>query len=181
MRSKGFFYHIKKVQGIKYVSLEFDGNIRNSTIGCKESKVICDAFKLARKRNLPVVAFIVSAGIRVTEGTMALMQMVKLTLAVKQHSKRGLLYIAIVGNPTLGGASASFVSLADIIIAKTDSVFGFSGKRIVRGTTLEQLPTDFQTAQYAKKYGMVDIVLDEEEIEDMVFKLLQLHKIRGVY
>lgn len=58
MRSKGFFYNIKKVQGIKYVSLEFDGNIHNSTIGCEESKVICEAFKLARKRNLPVVAFI---------------------------------------------------------------------------------------------------------------------------
>lgn len=177
MRSKGFFYHIKKVQGIKYVSLEFDGNIRNSTIGCEESKVICDAFKLARKRNLPVVAFIVSAGIRVTEGTMALMQMVKLALAVKQHSKRGLLYIAIVGNPTLGGASASFVSLADIIIAKEDCTYGFSGKRIVLSTTHEELPLDFQSSGFAKKFGMVDIVSSNDEIDSIVLKLLQLHDV----
>ena len=177
MRSKGFFYNIKKVQGIKYVSLEFDGNIHNSTIGCEESKVICEAFKLARKRNLPVVAFIVSAGIRVTEGTMALMQLVILTLAVKQHSKKGLLYIAVVGKPTLGGASASFVSLADIIIAKEDCTYGFSGKRIVLSTTHEELPMDFQASGFAKKYGMVDIVSSDDEIDSTVLKLLQLHNV----
>lgn len=177
MRIKGVYYSIKKLQGMKFVYLEFDSNIHYSTIGCKESSVICDAFKLARKRNLPIVAFIVSAGIKVTEGTMALMQMAKLVLAVKEHSKKGLLYIAIVGNPTLGGASASFVSLADIIIAKEDCVYGFSGKRIVQSTTHEELPYDFQGAKFAKKCGMVDIVSSDDKIDTTVLKLLQLHNV----
>ena len=95
--------------------------------------------------------------------------------AVKQHSNKGLLFISIVTNPTLGGASASFVSLADIIIAEKGATYGFSGKRIIEDTTHEKLSDDFQTAEYAKRHGMIDIVADRDEIKSLIGKLLRLH------
>ena len=131
---------------------------------------------LNTQRKIPVIAVVASGGIRVNEGTLALMQMAKMTAAVKQHSAKGLLYISVVTNPTLGGASASFVSLADIIIAEKHAVYGFSGRRIIEDTTHEQLPDDFQTAEYAKRHGMVDIVADKSEIKQIISKLLRLHE-----
>lgn len=73
-------------------------------------------------------------------------------------------------------SSASFVSLADIIIAEKDAIYGFSGRRIIEDTTHEQLPVNFQTAEYAKHHGMVDIVADKSEIKQIISKLLQLHE-----
>lgn len=145
------------------------------TIGVSEGEKITLAFEYAAKKKLPIVAVVASGGIRVQESTLALMQMVKMAAAVKQHSNKGLLFISIVTNPTLGGASASFVSLADIIIAEKGATYGFSGKRIIEDTTHEKLSDDFQTAEYAKRHGMIDIVADRDEIKSLIRKLLRLH------
>lgn len=161
--------------GIRIILIEFNKSNKMGAIGTIEGKKISKAFKYATKKKLPVVAVVASSGIRIDEGTLALMQMINMTAAVKKHSDKGLLYISVVTNPTLGGASASFVSLADIIIAEKDAVYGFSGKRIIEQTTQEQLPKDFQTGQYAKKHGMVDIVANKEEIKQSISKLLRVH------
>lgn len=161
---------------MKILLIQFDKSVKLGTIGVAESEKITSAFEYATQKKMPVIAVVASGGIRVNEGTLALMQMAKMAAAVKQHSAKGLLYISIVTNPTLGGASASFVSLADIIIAEKDTVYGFSGRRIIEDTTHEQLPEDFQTAEYAKRHGMVDIVADKSEIKQIISKLLRLHK-----
>ena len=158
------------------ILIQFDKSDKMGTIGVAESEQITLAFEYATQKKMPVIAVIASGGIRVNEGTLALMQMAKMAAAVKQHSAKGLLYISVVTTPTLGGASASFVSLADIIIAEKDAIYGFSGRRIIEDTTHEQLPEDFQTAEYAKHHGMVDIVADKSEIKQIISKLLQLHE-----
>ena len=160
----------------KIILVEFDKSDKMGAIGVAEGERITSAFEYATQRKLPIILVVASSGILVNEGTLALMQMVKMTAAVKQHSDMGLLYIAVITNPTLGGASASFVPLADIIIAEKDAVYGFTGKRIIERTTCEDLPNDFQTAEYAKLHGMVDIVADKSEIRPIILKLLQLHK-----
>ena len=152
------------INKVKILLIQFDKSNKMGTIGVAESEKITSAFEYATQKKIPVIAVVASGGIRVNEGTLALMQMAKMTAAVKQHSAKGLLYISVVTNPTLGGASASFVSLADIIIAEKYAVYGFSGRRIIEDTTHEQLPDDFQTAEYAKRHGMVDIVADKSEI-----------------
>ena len=153
------------INGVKILLLQIDSSHKMGTIGVTEGEKITLSFEYATKKKLPVISVIASGGIRIQEGTLALMQMVKMAAAVKKHSDKGLLYISIVTNPTLGGASASFVSLADIIIAEKDAVYGFSGRRIITDTTHEQLPNNFQTAEYAKQHGMVDIVADKAEIK----------------
>ena len=161
---------------VPIILIQFDKSDKMGTIGVAESEQITLAFEYATQKKMPVIAVIASGGIRVNEGTLALMQMAKMAAAVKQHSAKGLLYISVVTNPTLGGASASFVSLADIIIAEKDAIYGFSGRRIIEDTTHEQLPVNFQTAEYAKHHGMVDIVADKSEIKQIISKLLQLHE-----
>ena len=164
------------INKVKILLIQFDKSNKMGTIGVAESEKITSAFEYATQKKIPVIAVVASGGIRVNEGTLALMQMAKMTAAVKQHSAKGLLYISVVTNPTLGGASASFVSLADIIIAEKYAVYGFSGRRIIEDTPHEQLPDDFQTAEYAKRHGMVDIVADKSEIKQIISKLLRLHE-----
>ena len=164
------------INGSKILLIQLDKSYRAGTIGVVEGEKISMAFEYATQKKMPVIAVVASGGIRVNEGTVALMQMAKMAAAVKQHSAKGLLYISVVTTPTLGGASASFVSLADIIIAEKDAIYGFSGRRIIEDTTHEQLPVNFQTAEYAKHHGMVDIVADKSEIKQIISKLLQLHE-----
>ena len=173
--AKGIVCYEQKRKGIRYVSICFDISPKKNTIGCQEGELICNAFDYAAKKKLPVVAFVSSGGIRVTEGTKALMQMAKMAVAIKEHSNQGLLFIAVVYNLTLGGVSASLVSLADIIIGKKMSIYGFSGKRIVESTTREIFPDNFQTVEYAKEHGMIDIVANEDEIMCILYDLLRMH------
>lgn len=165
------------ISGSKILLIQLDKSYRAGTIGVVEGEKISMAFEYATQKKMPVIAVVASGGIRVNEGTVALMQMAKMAAAVKQHSAKGLLYISVVTAPTLGGASASFVSLADIIIAEKDAIYGFSGRRIIEDTTHEQLPEDFQTAEYAKRHGMVDIVANKSEIKQIISKLLRLHEL----
>lgn len=174
----GISYYIVQVNDIKYVALDFDCDVKKNTIGCKEGELICHAFHYATRKKLPVISFVSSGGIRVTEGTLALMQMIKMVIAVKRHSDEGLLYISVIKHLTLGGASASFVALADIIIGVRGAIYGFTGKRIIEETTHEKLTDEFQTVDYAKAHGMLDIVVEKEEVEEIVYKLLRLHKNR---
>jgi len=172
----GISCYVDKINDIEYVSLDFDCDVKKNTIGCKEGKLICKAFLYATRKKLPIISFVSSGGIRVTEGTLALMQMIKMVMEVKQHSEDGLLYISVIKHLTLGGASASFVSLADIIIGVQGATYGFSGKRIIEDTICEKLTDEFQTVEYAKKHGMVDIVVEKNEVKTIVSKLLELHK-----
>lgn len=163
------------VEKQKTICIQLDKAYKMGTIGVFEGEKITLAFEYATKKRLPVIAVVASGGVRVQEGTLALMQMVKISAAVKQHCKKRLLFIAIVTNPTLGGASASFVSLADIIVAENGVTYGFSGRRIIENTTHERLPVDFQTAEYAKQHGMIDIIVNKDELKCLIGKLFRLH------
>lgn len=164
------------INGTKVLLLQLDKSYKMGTIGVFEGEKITLSFEYATQKKLHIIAIVASGGIRVNEGTLALMQMVKMSAAVKKHSDKGLLYIVVVTNPTLGGANASFVSLADIIIAEKNAIYGFSGRRIIENTTHEHLSDNFQTADYAKQHGMVDIVAEKAEIKQIISKLLQMHK-----
>ena len=159
----------------KTICIQLDKAYKMGTIGVFEGEKITLAFEYATKKRLPIIAVVASGGIRVQEGTQALMQMIKMSAAVKQHHEKRLLFIAIVTNPTLGGASASFVSLADVIIAESGATYGFSGKRIIEDTTHERLPEGFQTAEYAKQHGMIDIIVNRDELKYLIRKLFRLH------
>ena len=109
------------------------------------------------------------------EGVFSRMQMAKTAAAVYRHGKKGLLYLSVITDPTLGGVTASFASLGDILIALKGARYGFTGRRIVEETTHEALPDDFQTAEYAFRHGQVDYVTEEAGLRDILSCLLRLH------
>ena len=96
------------------------------------------------------------------------------------NTQKNLLYLSVICDPTLGGVTASFASLADIIIGEKGARFGFTGKRIIEESTHEKLPDDFQTVEYAKRCGMVDIVVDKSEVKDILRRLISVHTKKGV-
>ena len=132
-------------------------------------------FEYALSHRLPVIGFTVSGGARMQEGLLSLMQMAKTSAAVKRHSDAGLLYIAVLTDPTTGGVTASFAMEADIILAEPGATVGFAGRRVIEGTTKKSLPKDFQTAEFTLQHGFVDAISDRKNQRDLISRLIRLH------
>jgi acetyl-CoA carboxylase carboxyl transferase subunit beta len=145
------------------------------SMGSVAGEKITRAFETATKKRLPIITITASGGARMQEGVYSLMQMSKTASAVYKHSRQRLLYISVLSNPTLGGVTASFASLGDIIIAEANAQIGFTGKRIIEETIRAKLSDDFQTAKYIKEHGFADIIAGEDELRPILAKILQLH------
>lgn len=143
-----------------------------SAVGEKVTRLI----EYAIDAKLPLIIFSASGGARMQEGIFSLMQMAKTSAAVKHYNNAGLLYISVLTNPTTGGVAASFASLGDIIVSESGALIGFAGKRVIEQTIKEELPKDFQTAEFQLEKGFVDIVTNRNELRDLLIKLLDLHK-----
>ena len=116
-----------------------------------------------------------SGGARMQEGVVSLMQMAKCSGAVKRHSEAGLLYIAVLTDPTTGGVTASFAMQADIILAEPNALIGFAYRRVVEQTTGSQLPGNFQRAEFLREHGFVDAVIERRALPVTLGNLLYLH------
>lgn len=171
---------IGMIANCKCVIVAFEPLFMMGSMGLVAGEKIARAFRFAVKKKLPVISFSASGGARMQEGVVSLIQMAKTSAVVHEHAKKKLLYISVVCDPTLGGVTASFASLADIIIGEKGARFGFTGKRIIEESTYEKLPDDFQTVEYAKRCGMVDIVVDKTEVKDVLVRLISVHEKKGV-
>lgn len=132
-------------------------------------------FEYAVANRLPVIGYTVSGGARMQEGMLSLMQMAKTSAAVKRHSDAGLLYIVGLTDPTMGGVTASFAMLGDIIFAEPGARIGFAGRRVVEQVTGETLPDSFQTAEFQLKNGFIDEIVPRKEQPEHLALLLSLH------
>lgn len=106
---------------------------------------------------------------------MSLMQMSKVSFALKKHHDQGLLYISVPTDPTTGGVTASFASLGDLIIAEPKTLIGFAGRRVIEGTIKKELPKDFQTAEFLLHHGFLDAVVKRESLKGYLERILRLH------
>ena len=167
---------IGKISQRRCMIIAFEPLFIMGTLGVVAGEKIARAFQLAKKKRLPVISIIASGGARMQEGVFSLMQMVKTSNAIVEHSSSGLLSISIICDPTLGGVTASFASLADIIIGEKGSRFGFTGKKIIENTTHEKLPDNFQRVEYAQRHGQVDIIAEKDELRRLLIKILELHR-----
>ena len=145
------------------------------SMGSAVGERITRLFEYALQRRLPVVGFTVSGGARMQEGLLSLMQMAKVSAAVKRHSDAGLLYIAMLTDPTTGGVTASFALEADIILAEPGATVGFAGKRVIEQTTRKALPAGFQTSEFVLDHGFVDSIVTRKEQKACLADLLKLH------
>ena len=113
------------------------------------------------------------------EGVLSLMQMAKVSVALKKFSTNGGLYISVMTHPTTGGVSASFASLGDYNFAEPGALIGFAGRRVIEQTIREKLPDDFQTAEFLLKHGQLDAVIHRSELRDKLAFLLEFHRNGG--
>lgn len=134
-------------------------------------------FEYATKNKLPVVGYTVSGGARMQEGILSLMQMAKVSAAVKRHSDAGLFYLVCATDPTMGGTTASFAMLGDVIIAEPEAQIGFAGKRVVEQVTGEALPDWFQSAEFQLKNGFLDGIVPREDQRRYLGFMLKAHKV----
>ena len=145
------------------------------SMGSVIGEKLTSLFEKAAERSLPVVGFTVSGGARMQEGIISLMQMAKVSAAVKKHSDAGNLYLAVLTDPTLGGVSASFASLGDIIIAEPKALIGFAGPRVIEQTIHQKLPENFQRAEFLLEKGFVDSIVERRKQREYITKILRLH------
>lgn len=145
------------------------------SMGSAVGEKITSLFEYATEHRLPVIGFTVSGGARMQEGLLSLMQMAKTSAAVKRHSDAGLLYIAVLTDPTTGGVTASFAMEADIIVAEPGATVGFAGARVIEQTTKKTLPKEFQKSEFVLEHGFIDSIVHRANQKKLLFDLLKLH------
>ncbi|HDK41094.1 MAG TPA: acetyl-CoA carboxylase carboxyl transferase subunit beta, partial [Nitrospirae bacterium] len=132
------------------------------------------AAEKAHEENLPLITIVSSGGARMQEGILSLMQMAKTSAAIARFKEGNMPYISILADPTFGGVTASFASLGDIIIAEPKSLIGFAGPRVIEQTIKQQLPENFQRAEFLHEHGMIDLITKRKELKQTLIKLLSL-------
>lgn len=165
---------IGKVAGIESVVAAMDFAFMGGSMGTAVGEGIVAAAEYAYENNCPLIIASASGGARMQEGMLSLMQMARTTAAINRLKEKGLPYISIFTDPTTGGVSASFAMIGDVHIAERGATIGFAGKRVIEQTIREKLPDDFQTAEYLKAHGMVDIVVERKDLKETVDRVLSL-------
>ncbi|MCA1056926.1 acetyl-CoA carboxylase, carboxyltransferase subunit beta [Rossellomorea aquimaris] len=168
-----------KVNGIDIVVAIMDSRFRMGSMGSVVGEKITRAIEEADKRNVPFIIFTASGGARMQEGVLSLMQMAKTSVALKRFSENGGLFISIMTHPTTGGVSASFASVGDYNFAEPGALIGFAGRRIIEQTIREDLPEDFQTAEFLLKHGQLDEVVSRLELKEKIGLVLDIHQWDG--
>ena len=150
------------------MDFRFIGASMGSVVGEKVTR----AFELALAERRPLVLVTASGGARMQEGMLSLMQMAKTSSAAARLAEARVPYIALLTNPTMGGVTASFATLGDVIIAEPGALIGFAGPRLVEQTIRKSLPKGFQTSEALLEHGMVDMVVDRREMRERLAALL---------
>ena len=157
---------------IAVMSFEFMGGSMGSVVGEKITRLIL----LAADKGMPPILFTASGGARMQEGIFSLMQMAKTANAIALLEGLNVPLITVLMNPTMGGVTASFAMLGDIILAEPGAMIGFAGQRVIEGTIKEELPEGFQTAEFLQEKGFVDKVVDRRVLRSTLCFLLDAHK-----
>ncbi len=165
-----------KIKGEKVVICVMDSGFLMGSMGIVVGEKITYSVEKAIELKLPLIIFCVSGGARMQEGIISLMQMAKTTSAINKLNEAGGLYISVLTDPTYGGVTASFASIADIVLAEPGAMIGFAGQRVIKQTIGEELPEGFQTAEFLLEHGFIDKIVKREEMKDTLHQLIQYHK-----
>jgi acetyl-CoA carboxylase carboxyl transferase subunit beta len=165
-----------KLGGVDAEIVVFDFSFMGGSLGSVEGEKIFRAINRAIKRKVGLVIVSASGGARMQESTFSLMQMAKTSSALAKLSEEGLPYISILTDPTMGGVSASFATLGDIIIAEPNALVGFAGQRVIKQTIGSDLPEGFQRAEFLLEHGAIDMIVKRNEMRETVGNLLRFFK-----
>ena len=163
-----------KVQGIDVVAGAQDFRFIGGSFGAASGEAFIAGAQHAIENKKPYIFFSCSGGQRMHESSIALMQMSRTALAVNEIKKKNIPFIVILTNPTTGGVTASWAMLGDILISEPKSVIGFAGRRVIQDTVRETLPDDFQTAEYVKDHGGIDLIVERQYLNTTIGTLLNV-------
>ena len=163
-----------KVQNIEMVAGAQDFRFIGGSFGAASGEAFIAGAQYAIENKIPYIFFSCSGGQRMMESSIALMQMSRTALAVNELKKKNIPFIVVITNPTTGGVTASWAMLGDIILAEKGSVCGFAGKRVIQDTVRETLPDEFQTAEYVRDHGFIDLVIERRYLNSTVGTLLNV-------
>lgn len=162
------------VEGMPVILVVMDFSFIGGSMGSVVGEKIVRAAEAALETRRPLVTVASSGGARMQEGIFSLMQMARVSAAVGRLKDNGALYISILADPTFGGVTASFAMLGDIILAEPKSLVGFAGRGVIEQTIKQQLPEDFQRAEFLLEHGFIDKIVDRKDIKKIVAKIIEL-------
>jgi len=161
-----------RINGHPVIIAVMDFSFLGGSMGSAVGEKIVRAAETAIEKGYPLITVASSGGARMQEGIFSLMQMAKTSAAIARLKESGLLFISILSDPTFGGVTASFAMLGDIIIAEPKSLIGFAGPRVIEQTIKQQLPDNFQRAEFLLAHGMIDMVVDRKDLKETLSKLI---------
>ncbi|MBI1174687.1 MAG: acetyl-CoA carboxylase carboxyltransferase subunit beta [Sideroxydans sp.] len=162
------------VHALPLVAAAFEFSFMGGSMGSVVGERFVRGVHLAVEQNMPFVCFAASGGARMQEGLLSLMQMAKTCAALTQLSQAQLPFISVLTDPTMGGVSASFAFMGDVVIAEPGALIGFAGARVIQQTVRETLPEGFQRAEFLLEHGAVDMIVDRREMRDQLATLITL-------
>ena len=163
-----------RIKGLSVVIAVMDFSFMGGSMGSAVGEKVARAAEHALDKGLPFVVVSASGGARMQEGMFSLMQMAKVSAVIGRLKDAGVPYISVLTDPTFGGVSASFAMLGDVIIAEPRSLIGFAGPRVIEQTIKQQLPPDFQRAEFLLEHGLIDMTVNRKELRDTIHRILSL-------
>ena len=160
------------IKTVPAVVAAFEFKFMGGSMGSVVGERFVRGVQTAIEQKAAFICISASGGARMQEGLLSLMQMAKTSAALTELSKEGLPYISVLTDPTMGGVSASFAMLGDIIVAEPQALIGFAGPRVIEQTVRETLPDGFQRAEFLLEHGAIDIIIDRREMRDKLASLI---------
>jgi acetyl-CoA carboxylase carboxyl transferase subunit beta len=161
-----------KIEGQRVSIAVMDFNFIAATMGSVVGEKLTRTIERGTRERLPVIIVSASGGARMYEGVLSLLQMAKTCGALALHAQARLPYFSILTNPTTGGVSASFATIGDVNIAEPKAMIGFAGPRVIRETTHQDLPPDFQTAEFLEDRGLIDMIVHRKNLRETLSNLI---------
>ena len=162
------------IKSIPVVVACFEFEFLGGSMGSVVGERFVRGAKAAFEQRVPFICVTASGGARMQEGLLSLMQMAKTTAAVTRLSERRLPFVTILTDPTMGGVSASFAFMGDLVIAEPNALIGFAGPRVIEQTVREKLPEGFQRAEFLLEKGAIDLIIDRREMREQLATLLAM-------
>jgi len=163
-----------QVKGLPLVAVAFDFRFMGGSMGSVVGERFVRAVNTCLQDGIPLVCFSASGGARMQEALFSLMQMSKTSAALAKLSRRGIPFISVMTDPTMGGVSASLAMLGDINVAEPNALIGFAGPRVIEQTVRETLPEGFQRSEFLLDHGAIDMIVDRREMRDKLANVLTM-------
>jgi len=162
------------VEEVPLVAAAFEFGFMGGSMGSVVGERFVRGVNVCLEQNLPMVCFSASGGARMQEALLSLMQMAKTSAALTRMGEQGLPFVSVLTDPTMGGVSASFAMLGDVIVAEPRALIGFAGPRVIEQTVRETLPEGFQRSEFLVEHGAVDLIIDRRELRPRIAALLSM-------